>query len=88
MKSQNRFGSYGLRALVAGVLILISQPLLYLVIRASEKSGSDIVALLTRQKTFEVLGLTLALLCIVVFINVFLGTAIAAGLHLRLTGEA
>jgi iron(III) transport system permease protein len=81
MKSQNRFGSYGLRALVAGVLILISQPLLYLVIRASEKSGSDIVALLTRQKTFEVLGLTLALLCIVVFINVFLGTAIAAGLH-------
>ena len=76
MKSQNRFGSYGLRALVVGVLILISQPLIYLIIRASEKSGGDIVALLTRQKTLEVLGLTLALLCIVVFTNVFLGLSL------------
>ena len=81
MKTQKDFGSYGLRALVVGVLILISQPLIYLVIRASEKSGTDVIALLTRQKTLEVLGLTLALLCIVVAINVFLGTAIAAGLH-------
>lgn len=64
-----------------GVLILISQPLIYLIIRASEKSGEDIGALLSRQKTLEVLGLTLALLCIVVAVNVFLGTAIAAGLH-------
>ena len=64
-----------------GVLILISQPLIYLIIRASEKSGTDVIALLTRQKTLEVLGLTLALLCIVVAVNVFLGTAIAAGLH-------
>lgn len=64
-----------------GVLILISQPLTYLIIRASEKSGDDVVALLTRQKTLDVLGLTLTLLCIVVAVNVFLGTAIAAGLH-------
>ena len=81
MKTQKDFGSYGLRALVVGVLILISQPLIYLIIRASEKSGTDVIALLTRQKTLEVLGLTLALLCIVVAVNVFLGTAIAAGLH-------
>jgi len=81
MNNQNRSGSYGLRALVAGVLIVISQPLLYLIIRASEKSTGEIFALLTRQKTFEVLGTTLALLCIVVAANVFLGTAIAAGLH-------
>ena len=81
MKTQKDFGSYGLRALVVGVLILISQPLIYLIIRASEKSGTDVIALLTRQKTLEVLGLTLVLLCIVVAVNVFLGTAIAAGLH-------
>ena len=81
MKSENRLGSYGLRALVAGVLLTISQPLIYLFIRASEKSSQEILALLSRQKTLEVLGLTLLLLVIVVCVNVFLGTAIAAGLH-------
>jgi iron(III) transport system permease protein len=81
LKSENRLGSYGLRALVAGVLLTISQPLIYLFIRASEKSSQEILALLSRQKTLEVLGLTLLLLVIVVCVNVFLGTAIAAGLH-------
>ena len=81
MKRENRLGSYGLRALVAGVLITISQPLIYLFIRASDKSGQEILALLTRQKTLDVLALTLLLLVIVVMVNVFLGTAIAAGLH-------
>ena len=81
MKRENRLGSYGLRALVAGVLLTISQPLIYLFIRASEKSSQEILALLSRQKTLEVLGLTLLLLVIVVCVNVFLGTAIAAGLH-------
>jgi iron(III) transport system permease protein len=78
---ENRLGSYGLRALVAGVFLTISQPLIYLFIRASDKSGDEIFALLSRQKTLDVLGLTLLLLLIVVFVNVFLGTAIAAGLH-------
>lgn len=74
-------GSYGLRALVAGVLIAISQPLLYLIIRAGEKPAGDILALLTRSKTVEVLGATVLLLSAVVAINVLLGTALAAGLH-------
>ena len=64
-----------------GVLILITQPLIYLIIRATEKSGAEIVSLLFRQKTIEVLGLTLALLGIVVTINILLGTTLAAGLH-------
>lgn len=81
MKRENRLGSYGLRALVAGVLITISQPLIYLFIRASEKSSQEILLLLTRQKTLDVLALTLLLLLIVVLVNVFVGTAIAAGLH-------
>lgn len=57
------------------------QPLAYLFIRASEKSASEILTLLTRQKTLDVLATTLSLLIIVVAINVFLGTAMAAGLH-------
>lgn len=73
--------SYSLRALVAVVLLIISLPLIYLFIRASEKSSSDLLALISRQKTLEVLGTTLLLLLIVVLVNVFLGTAIAAGLH-------
>jgi iron(III) transport system permease protein len=81
VKSVFKSGSYGLRALVVGVLITISQPLLYLIIRAGEKSAGDILALLTRSKTVEVLGVTLLLLSAVVVINVFLGTALAAGLH-------
>lgn len=81
MKRENKLSFYGLRALVAGVLIVISQPLIYLFLRAGDKSGGEIFALLSRQKTLEVLGLTLSLLIIVVTVNVFLGTAIAAGLH-------
>ncbi len=81
MKTGSKLNSLGLKALVVLVLILILQPLLYLVIRASEKSGSQIVALLTREKTLEVLGVTLSLLAIVVAVNVVLGTSIAAGLH-------
>ena len=81
MKAEPKLNALGLKALVALVLILILQPLLYLIIRASEKSGSQIIALLTREKTLEVLGSTLSLLGIVVLVNIVLGTAIAAGLH-------
>jgi len=81
VKTGPKLNSLGLKALVAIVLVLILQPLLYLIIRASEKSGSQILALLTREKTIEVLLLTLSLLAIVVTVNILLGTAIAAGLH-------
>jgi iron(III) transport system permease protein len=81
VKTEPKLNALGLKALVALVLILILQPLLYLIIRASEKSGSQIIVLLTREKTLEVLGSTLSLLGIVVLVNIVLGTAIAAGLH-------
>jgi ABC-type Fe3+ transport system permease subunit len=70
VKTGSKLNSLGLKALVALVLILILQPLLYLIIRASEKSGSQIIALLTREKTLEVLGITLSLLVLVVAVNV------------------
>jgi iron(III) transport system permease protein len=81
VQTKPKLNSFGLKALAALVLILILQPLLYLIIRASEKSSSQIIALLTREKTLEVLGITLSLLAIVVLVNIVLGTAIAAGLH-------
>lgn len=81
MKTGTKLNSLGLKALVGLVLLLIMQPLLYLIIRASEKSGAQIIALLTREKTIEVLAITLSLLAIVVTINILVGTAIAAGLH-------
>jgi iron(III) transport system permease protein len=81
VKSRARFNSFGLKALVVVVLFLMLQPLAYLFIRASEKSSAQILTLLTRQKTLEVLATTLSLLVIVVVINVLLGTVMAAGLH-------
>ena len=81
MKTKVRFNSIGLKALVVVVLALMLQPLAYLFIRASEKSASEVLTLLTRQKTLDVLVITLSLLVIVVVSNVVLGTAMAAGLH-------
>jgi iron(III) transport system permease protein len=81
VKSRTFLNSFGLKALVVVVLALLLQPLAYLFIRAGEKSTSEILTLLTRQKTLEVLLTTLLLLVIVVAINVVLGTAMAAGLH-------
>jgi iron(III) transport system permease protein len=81
VKTLIKLNALGLKAMVGLVLLLIMQPLLYLIIRASEKSGAQIIALLTREKTIEVLAITLSLLAIVVTINILVGTAIAAGLH-------
>jgi iron(III) transport system permease protein len=81
VKTGIKLNALGLKAMVGLVLLLIMQPLLYLIIRASEKSGAQIIALLTREKTIEVLAITLSLLAIVVTINILVGTAIAAGLH-------
>lgn len=81
MRSRAPLNSFSLKALVVVVLALLLQPLAYLFIRAGEKSTSEILTLLTRQKTLEVLLTTLSLLVIVVGINLLLGTAMAAGLH-------
>lgn len=63
------------------VLALTFIPLIYLVIRAAEKSGEQIFELLFRQRTLEIIATTAVILIAVVLINVLIGTLIATGIH-------
>lgn len=56
-------------------------PLIYLLIRAGEKSASEILALLLREKTLTVIITTATLVFAVTLINLIVGVAIACGLH-------
>jgi iron(III) transport system permease protein len=64
---------------IVAALALI--PIVYLLVRSSEKSVNEIAQLLVRPKTLEVLLTTSALVFGVVFITVSLGVALACGLH-------
>jgi iron(III) transport system permease protein len=66
----------------AAVVVALSLiPLVYLLIRSSEKSASEITGLLFRTKTFEVLATTSLLVVMVILLTGFFGVLIAAGLH-------
>jgi iron(III) transport system permease protein len=64
---------------IVAALALI--PVVYLLVRSSEKPVNEIAQLLVRPKTLEVLLTTSALVFGVVFITVSLGVALACGLH-------
>ena len=66
---------------VAVVLAITLIPFIYIAFRAFEKPVSEIIDLLFRAKTLQVLATTTALLLIVVAVNIFIGTLMAAGLH-------
>ena len=70
-----------LNGAVAIVAALALIPIVYLLVRSSEKSVNEIAQLLVRPKTLEVLLTTSALVFSVVFITVSLGVALACGLH-------
>ena len=70
-----------LNGAVAIVAALALIPIVYLLVRSSEKSVNEIAQLLVRPKTLEVLLTTSALVFGVVFITVSLGVALACGLH-------
>ena len=70
-----------LNVLVGLLLAVVLIPFVYLLIRALDKPLPEIVELLFRGKTLEVLATTALLLIIVVAVNIFLGTLISAGLH-------
>jgi iron(III) transport system permease protein len=70
-----------LNGAVAIVVALALIPIVYLLVRSSEKSVNEIAQLLVRTKTLEVLLTTSALVFGVVFITVSLGVALACGLH-------
>jgi iron(III) transport system permease protein len=66
---------------VGAVAAISMIPFVYLLVRASDKPIDEIVQLLFRQKTLEVLATTASLVICVVAINLVLGVAIASGLH-------
>ena len=66
---------------VGAVAAISMIPFVYLLVRASDKPIDEIVQLLFRQKTLEVLATTALLVICVVAINLVLGVAIASGLH-------
>lgn len=69
-----------LRISVLVVVLFTLIPLIYLLIRAFEKPLPDILDLLLRDKTLEVIGRTALLVTIVVLVNTLLGTLLANGL--------
>jgi iron(III) transport system permease protein len=73
--------NFPLNSAVAIVLAFTLVPFIYIALRAFEKPLPEIFELLLRAKTLQVLGTTTALLLIVVAVNVFFGTLMAAGLH-------
>lgn len=68
--------------LAVGVVLAITLiPFIYIALRAFEKPLPEILDLLLRAKTLQVLATTTALLLIVVAVNIIIGTLMAAGLH-------
>lgn len=79
--AQNRIGSEkGLQSLAFLTLVLVSIPLFYLLIRALQKPLPEIVELIFRAKTLQVISTTTTLLVAVVVLTAVLGTLIAAGI--------
>lgn len=71
------------RVLLASTALVVAFtliPLTYLAIRAFEKPLPEIVQLLSRDKTVEVVGRTTLLVLLVVAFNTILGTLLATGL--------
>ena len=79
--NQGRTGKVLISILVFIVIALTLIPIFYLLVRASQKSVSEIGALLLRQKTFEVVLTTSFLVLAVVAITALIGVLIATGLH-------
>lgn len=62
------------------VTVFTLVPIAYLLLRASQKPLPEIVDLLLRQKTVEVIGRTSLLVAVVVVVNTLVGTLLANGL--------
>ena len=76
-----RASKIALNSAVGVVALLSLIPVGYLLVRAMEKPFNETVDLLLREKTLEVLGTTSALVACVALITLFVGVAVACGLH-------
>ena len=80
--NKGRGPSLSVLNLAVGVVLAITLiPFIYIALRAFEKPLPEILDLLLRAKTLQVLATTTALLLIVVAVNIIIGTLMAAGLH-------
>lgn len=79
-RSRRSWRALGLQLATLAVLVFTLIPAIYLVIRALEKPLPEILDLLLREKTLEVVGTTALLVTTVVLINTLLGTLLANGL--------
>jgi iron(III) transport system permease protein len=70
-----------LRGIVGLVILISAIPLFYLITRGAEKPLGEILALLIRAKTLSVVGTTAGLVVGVVVVALFVGVALALGLH-------
>lgn len=79
-RSRRSWRAIALQVATLAVLLFTLIPATYLVIRALEKPLPEIIDLLLRQKTIEVIGTTTLLVITVVLINTLVGTLLANGL--------
>ena len=79
-RSRRSWRAVALQSATLAVLVFTLIPAAYLVIRALEKPLPEIIDLLLRQKTLEVIGTTTSLVITVVVINAIIGTLLANGL--------
>lgn len=79
-RSGRSWRAVALQFATLAVLIFTLIPAFYLIIRALEKPLPEIIDLLLRQKTLEVIATTSSLVITVVLINTVVGTLLANGL--------
>lgn len=79
-RSRRSWRAIALQTSTLVVLLFTLIPATYLVIRAFEKPLPEILDLLLRGKTLEVIGTTTLLVFTVVLVNILLGTLLANGL--------
>lgn len=71
-----------MKAAIGVTLAFIASPLIYLLIRTLERSPLEILQLIARPKTVQIIGTTAFLVIIVVIINVVIATLISTGIYL------
>lgn len=71
-----------MKVAIGATLAFIASPLIYLLIRTLERSPLEILQLIVRPKTVQIMSTTAFLVLMVVLINVVIATLISTGIYL------
>lgn len=71
-----------MKVVIGATLVFIASPLIYLLIRTLERSPSEILQLIVRPKTVQIISTTAFLVIMVVLINVVVAALISTGIYL------